>query len=128
MYRIDVHARLSILRKNPPCTVLFWSARLLILKKISPLHVYFVLHSSPIWSAHLLILRKNSPLHGLILVCTFIDFETIFPPGRLFRNARLFGALEYACNVAYKFVCFKFAISTHGFFFIDVLPHCYFTR
>ena len=29
--------------------------------------------------ARLLILRKNSPLHGLILVCTFIDFEEIFP-------------------------------------------------
>ena len=25
--------------------------------------------------ARLLILRKNSPLHGLIFVCTFIDFE-----------------------------------------------------
>ena len=34
--------------------------------------------------ARLLILRKNSPLHGLILVCTFIDFEKIFPPARLF--------------------------------------------
>ena len=45
--------------------------------------------------ARLLILRKNSPLHGLILVCTFIDFETIFPPARLFCTARLFGTLEY---------------------------------
>ena len=48
--------------------------------------------------ARLLILRKNSPLHGLILVCTFIDFEKIFPPARLFRTARLFGTLEYLNN------------------------------
>ena len=38
---------------------------------------------------NLLILRKNSPLHGLILVCTFIDFEKKFPPARLFHPARL---------------------------------------
>ena len=38
--------------------------------------------------ARLLILRKNSPLHGLILVCTFIDFEKIFPPARLFYPAQ----------------------------------------
>ena len=39
--------------------------------------------------ARLLILREKSPLHGLILVCTFIDFEKIFPPARLFCPARL---------------------------------------
>ena len=39
--------------------------------------------------ARLLILRKNSPLHGLILVCTFIDFEKKFPPARLFHPAHL---------------------------------------
>ena len=39
---------------------------------------------SSVPNAHLLILRKNSPLHGLILVCTFIDFEKNFPPARLF--------------------------------------------
>ena len=39
--------------------------------------------------ARLLILRKNSPLHGLILVCTFIDFEKKFFPARLFHPARL---------------------------------------
>ena len=50
--------------------------------------------------ARLLILRKNSPLHGLILVCTFIDFETIFPPARLFRTARLFGTLEYTEKIS----------------------------
>ena len=38
---------------------------------------------------NLLILRKNSPLHGLILVCTFIDFEKKFPPARLFHPACL---------------------------------------
>ena len=30
--------------KISPCTVLFWSARLLILRQFSHLHVYFVLH------------------------------------------------------------------------------------
>ena len=40
--------------------------------------------------ARLLILRKKSPLHGLILVCTFIDFEKKLPPARLFHPARLF--------------------------------------
>ena len=45
--------------------------------------------------ARLLILRKKSPLHGLILVCTIIDFEEKFPPARLFIPARLFGTLEY---------------------------------
>ena len=39
--------------------------------------------------ARLLILRKKSPLHSLILVCTFIDFEKKFPPARLFRPACL---------------------------------------
>jgi hypothetical protein len=39
--------------------------------------------------ARLLILRKKSPLHGLILVCTFIDFEKKIPPARLFHPARL---------------------------------------
>ena len=37
--------------------------------------------------ARLLILRKKIPLHGLILVCTFIDFEKKFPPARLFHPA-----------------------------------------
>ena len=32
---------------------------------------------------------QNSPLHSLILVCTFIDFEKILPPARLFCPARL---------------------------------------
>jgi hypothetical protein len=51
-------------RKNPPCTVLFWSARLLILRKNSPCT------SIP------------SYVNGLILVCTFINFEKKFPPAR----------------------------------------------
>ena len=40
VYRIEVHARLSILRRNSPLHSLIWSARLLILRKNSPLHVY----------------------------------------------------------------------------------------
>ena len=39
--------------------------------------------------ARLLTLRKNFPLHGLILVCTFIDFEKTLPPVRIFHPARL---------------------------------------
>ena len=67
--------------------VLFGSARLLFLRENSPymfifLHLYW-------YPARLLILRKKSPLHGLILVCTFIDFEKKFPPARLFHPARL---------------------------------------
>ena len=36
--------------------------------------------------ARLLILRKKSPLHGLILACTFIDFKKKFPTARLFGS------------------------------------------
>ena len=32
--------------------------------------------------------ERKFPLHGLILVCTFIDFEKIFPPARLFFPAQ----------------------------------------
>ena len=39
--------------------------------------------------ARLLILRKKSPLHDLIWVCTFIDFGKKFPPARLFHPARI---------------------------------------
>ena len=39
--------------------------------------------------ARLLNLRKNFPLHGLILVCTFIDFEKRFPIACLFHPALL---------------------------------------
>ena len=39
--------------------------------------------------ARLLILRKKSTLYGLILVCTFINFEKTFLPARLFHPARL---------------------------------------
>ena len=35
-----------------------------------------------ICTARLLILRKKSPLHGLILVCTFISFWEKIPPAR----------------------------------------------
>ena len=36
-------------KKNPPCTVLFCSACLLILRKSSPLHVYSILHVYCYW-------------------------------------------------------------------------------
>ena len=117
--------------------VLFWSARLLFLRKNSPLHIYFILHvycwylyvqnfthdtygitdkkgpyykfelfsfknSTLLLHLHLSILGfyqvlctfndfpdKKSTLHGLILVCTFIDFEKKFPPARLLCPTRL---------------------------------------
>ena len=117
--------------------VLFRSARLFILRKSSPLHVYSILHVYWYWYVQnftlLMIQNKvfhsitkaipkqsqiilkyskvsqsipkhpkvsqssngkklptqNSPLHGLILVCTFIDFEKILPPARLFCPACL---------------------------------------
>ena len=136
-----------ILRKNSPCTVLFWSARLLILRKSAPLHIYSILHVYWYWwtrincilhstykygwkgSLNLIEVfqsipkvsqsipkhcqsnpmaipkqyqsilinfeKKKSPLHGLILVCTFIDFEKKFFPARLFHPARL---LLLACG------------------------------
>ena len=59
-------------KKNSSCMVLFWSARLLILRKFSPLHVYFFLHSS------------------LILVCTFINFEKKFPPARSYFGLHVY--------------------------------------
>ena len=39
--------------------------------------------------ARLLILNKKFPLHGLILVCTFINFEKFYPPARIFHPACL---------------------------------------
>ena len=62
---------------------------------------------------------KTSPLHDLILVCTFIDFEKIFPPTHLFCFARLmfsrifphlFGTLEqlhtkYCTCAIYALAC-----------------------
>ena len=68
---------------------LFWSARLLIWRKNPSCTFILSCTCIDIGPAHLLILRKNSPLHGLILVCTFIDFEKKFPPARLFCPARL---------------------------------------
>ena len=60
---IDVHARLLFWEKIPLCTALFWSARLLFLRKKSPCtftlqHVYWY------------------------LPCTFINFEKKNPPAR----------------------------------------------
>ena len=55
-------------KKKSPCTVLFWSARLLVVRKFLPLHVYSALHN----------------------YC----FLRIFPPARLFRPVCLFGTLN----------------------------------
>ena len=60
--------------------------------------------------ARLLILRKKSPLHGLILVCTFIDFEKKFPPARLFHPARLLVLVcmyeQTSCKIKFE-VCIR---------------------
>ena len=66
--RIDVHARLLILRKNSPLHGLILVCTFIVFeKKIS----YMCIGICP---ARLLILRKKSPLHGLIWVCTFNVF------------------------------------------------------
>ena len=64
----------SSVRNRRACTFINFE------KKISPCTALF-------WSARLLILRKNSPctfipsyVNGLILVCTFINFEKKNPP------------------------------------------------
>ena len=58
-------------------------------EKNPPARLFFCVYKG-ICPARLLILRKKSPLHGLISVCTFIDFEKKIPPARLFHTARLF--------------------------------------
>ena len=60
-----------VLRKNSP---LFWSARLLILRINSPLHIYSILHVYWYWSCTFINLEKKIPQHGLIWVCTFNVF------------------------------------------------------
>ena len=140
VYRIDVHARLLILRKKFPlyglilvCTFidfeekfpparLFHPARLLILvcskfhsthdpEQSIPKHCQSIPKAIPKYSKVFQSIPKhpkvsqssngkklppqNSPLHGLILVCTFIDFEKKFFPARLFHPARL---LLLACG------------------------------
>ena len=143
--------------------VLFWSARLLILRKSSPLHVYSILHVYWYWYVQNFILLmiqnkvfqsiakaipkqsqsilkyskvsqsipkhpkvsqssngkklppQNSPLHSLILVCTFIDFEKILPPARLFCPARLMffknfstcTFISVSTSIRYTRVCFQ---------------------
>ena len=105
VYRIDVHARLLILKINPPCTALV--CMFIVFEKKFPLHVYSILHvywylpctfinfekknppcTALFWSARLLFLRKNSPCMFIFLhfycylPCTFINFEKKIPPAR----------------------------------------------
>ena len=92
--RIDVHARLLILRKKFPLHGLIWPCTFIVFeKKNPPARLFFCVYKG-ICPARLLILRKKSPLHGLIWVCTFNVFLRIFPPARLFCPTRLFGTLE----------------------------------
>ena len=64
-------------KKIPPCRALFWSACLMFLRKNSPCTFTPSCTCIGICPARLLILRKTSPLHGLILVCTFFkNFPT----------------------------------------------------
>ena len=54
--------------------------------------------------ARLLILSKNSPLHGLILICTFIDFEKKNPPRTFIWVKSKFKIRSSKLKTAYKFV------------------------
>ena len=48
--------------------------------------------------ARLLILKRNSPLHSLMLVWTFIDFEKIHTPP--YSNSQLIKQLQYRLKTA----------------------------
>ena len=75
-------------KKFPPARSYFGLHVYWFWEKFPPCTSIFSCTAALFWSARLLILRKNSPLHGLILVCTFIDFKKIFPPARLFYSAQ----------------------------------------
>ena len=68
--------------------------------------------------ARLLILRKNFPLHGLILVCTFIDFEKKFPPARLFH--------PYFVNSNHQIVKIVQSFSKYAFFLTQLCKYTLF--
>ena len=76
-------------KKFPPARPYFGLHVYWFWEKIPPARLFHPMWTALFWSAHLLILRKNSPLHGLILVCTFINFEKKILPARLFWPARL---------------------------------------
>ena len=67
------------------CMVCIWIGKYLCIMYIV---VHTLVYRIDVY-ARLLILRKKFPLYGLILVCTFIDFEEKFPPARLFHPAHL---------------------------------------
>ena len=65
--------------------------------------------------ARLLILRKKSTLYGLILVCTFINFEKTFLPARLFHPARLLvSTFFHYCYNTEQQMTFIFQSSKHS--------------
>ena len=66
-------------KKFPPARPYFGLYVYWFWENIPPARLFHPMWTALFWSARLLILRKNSPLHGLILVCTFIDFEKKIP-------------------------------------------------
>ena len=81
-------------KKNPPCTVLFGSARLLFLRENSPCTFIFLHFYCYLPCTFINFEKKIPPARpylGLHVWC----FLRIFPPARLFCPKRLFGTLEY---------------------------------
>ena len=76
VYRIDVHARLLILRKNFPLYGLILVCTFIVFEKKFPLHIYSILHVY--W----------------YLSCTFINFEKKFPPARPNFGLHIYFALH----------------------------------
>ena len=100
MCRIDVHARLLILRKNSTLHGLIWVCTFIVFEKEkNPTARLFSCIFIGICPARLLILRKKSPLHGFILVCTFIDFEKKFPPCTSFPSCTFIGNWHVCMNI-----------------------------
>ena len=63
--------------------------------------------------ARLLILRKKSPLHGFILVCTFIDFEKKFPPCTSFPSCTFIGNWHVCMNIHHAKSNLKYVLDKH---------------
>ena len=92
VYRIDVHARLLILRKNSPLHGLILFCTFIVYEKKFPLHVYSILQVYWYLSCTFINFEKKfppaRPYFGLHVYC----FLRIFPSACLFRPTRLFGS------------------------------------
>ena len=101
VFRIDVHARLLILRgkKSPLHGLILVYTFIDFVRKKFPCTFIPSCTCVGIGPARLLIWGKNSPFRvfffGLHVKC----FLRIFPPARLFRPTRLFGTLEHLSSI-----------------------------